>query len=273
MSQIPPLAAPQRPRAGTVRSFGSFRAISALVLREMATRYGNSPGGYVWAILEPIGAIVVMAMAFSLLIRNPPLGNNFILFYATGFMPFQLYQNIAQTTAHTITFSKPLLQYPAVTWVDAIVARVVLNALTGILVTLIVMFTLLLVTGTMVLIDLPPVVYAMFLSILLGAGVGTINCVLFGMFPVWIQIWGVLNRPLVIASGVIFLFDDLPPLVRDILWWNPLVHIIGEMRVGFYPTYRPDYISLLNPALFGVTTLFFGVLLLGRYHRDLLTNN
>lgn len=273
MPTPPPLIAPQRPRAPARRSFGSFRAISALILREMATRYGNSPGGYVWAILEPIGVIVVMAMAFSLLIRNPPLGNNFILFYATGFMPFQVYQSVSFMASSALNFSRPLLQYPAVTWVDAVMARIILNALTGVLVTLIVLSGILVVTDSKVLLDLPPVLNAMLLAILVGAGVGTLNCVLFGLFPVWSQIWAVLNRPLVIASGVIFLFDDLPPVVQDILWWNPLVHIIGEMRVGFYPTYRADYVSLALPAFFGVITLFFGVLLLGRHHRDLLSNS
>lgn len=270
MPQFPPLVAPLRPRAGTVRSFGSFRAVSALMLREMATRYGNSPGGYVWAILEPIGVIVVMALAFSLLIRNPPLGNNFILFYATGFMPFQIYQNIAQYTGNALIFSKPLLQYPAVTWVDAIVARILLNTLTGILVMIIVIAVLMTATDARASLDLMPAVNGVFLAVLIGTGVGTVNCVLFGLFPVWNQIWGVLNRPLVLASGVILLIDDLPPKIRDLMAWNPLVHVLAEFRTGFYPTYRPDYLSLLNPLFVGLGLLFFGVLLLGRYHRDLL---
>ncbi|WGW06044.1 ABC transporter permease [Tropicibacter oceani] len=275
MSLPPPLTAPQAPRIlqeRPNRKFASFRAVSALMLREMATRYGNSPGGYIWAILEPLGAILVMALAFSLIVRSPPLGNNFILFYATGFMPFQLYQQISSTVSSSINFSRPLLQYPAVTWADAVMARLFLNALTGVLVTIIVMSSLLIVTDTKVLLDLSPALAAMSLAILLGLGIGSVNCVLFGLFPVWSQIWGILNRPLVLASGVIFLFDDLPPAIQDILWYNPLIHVTGEMRTGFYPTYRPDYISLLLPALIGVITLFFGVLLMGRYHRDLLNN-
>ncbi|WP_136444149.1 ABC transporter permease [Pacificoceanicola onchidii] len=272
MTQLPPLTAPQRPKPLPRRSFGSFRSISALILREMATRYGNSPGGYLWAILEPIGVIVVMALAFSLLIRNPPLGNNFILFYATGFMPFLLYLNVSNMTTNAIIFSRPLLQYPAVTWVDAIVARLLLNALTGMLVTLIVLFTILTATEARVLLDLSPVLVAMGLAILIGAGVGTVNCVLFGLFPVWGQIWGILNRPLVIASGVIFLYENLPPSVQGFLWYNPLMHITGWMRTGFYQTYKADYVMLAYPALFGLITLFFGVLLLGRHHRDLLNN-
>ena len=47
-------APPTKPDLPTNRRFASFRAIGALILREMATSYGRSPGGYIWAILEPV---------------------------------------------------------------------------------------------------------------------------------------------------------------------------------------------------------------------------
>ena len=40
------------------------RTIVALVLREMATTHGRSPGGYVWAVLEPVAALIVMTVVF-----------------------------------------------------------------------------------------------------------------------------------------------------------------------------------------------------------------
>ncbi|WP_260008654.1 hypothetical protein [Leisingera sp. M527] len=60
----------------------------------MSTRYGRTPGGYLWAILEPMAAILFLAIGFSLVIRSPSLGS-FLLFYATGFLPFNLYQSIS----------------------------------------------------------------------------------------------------------------------------------------------------------------------------------
>ena len=38
---------------------------------------------------------------------------------------------------------------------------------------------------------------------LLGLGVGTINCVLFGLFPTWRHFWNVLTKPLFVVSGVL----------------------------------------------------------------------
>lgn len=250
--------------------FTTGRTILALILREMSTRYGRSPGGYIWAILEPLGAIIMLGFGFSLLLRNPSLGNSFLLFYATGFLPFSLYQNLSGTVARSINFSKPLLRYPAVTWVDAVLARLLLNSLTGVLVTYIVLTGILFLNDTRTVIEYGPLLEALFLTILLGFGIGVLNCALFGLIAVWDTVWSIVTRPLFLASGIFFIYEDMPPVVQDVLWYNPLLHLTGLMRQGFYPMYAPQYISLTYVASFSLIALFFGLLLLSRYHRDIL---
>jgi len=262
----------QTPRVhrGVDRRFATMRAVAALMIREMATRYGRSPGGYLWAVLEPVGAIVILAAGFSLLLRNPPLGNSFLLFYATGFLPFQIYQTVSLTVGRSVQFSRALLMYPAVTWVDAVLARFVLNALTVLLASGLVLASILLATDTRAVLDPGPLMASIGLALLVGAGVGVLNCVLFGLFQVWVQIWSILTRPLFLASGVFFLYDDLPAVAQDILWYNPLIHVVGLMRAGIYPTYAGDYLSPGFAASVGLICLFFGVLLMARFHRYIL---
>ncbi len=267
-TDMPP---PQSPGSGLNQRFRTLRTVLALMLREMSTRYGRSPGGYIWAILEPMGGVLILAVGFSLLLRNPPLGNSFILFYATGFVPFILYQNVSNTVARALTFSKPLLQYPIVTWIDPIIARFVLNALTSILVGYIVLFGVLMMTESRALLDVGPIVEAVGLLLLLSLGVGMLNCALFGLIDAWEVIWSVLMRPLFIASGVLFLYEDMPRGVQEILWYNPLFHITGIARTGFYPTYEASYASGLFVVGFSLIVLFLGTVLLHRYHRDILT--
>jgi len=246
------------------------KTVLALMLREMSTRYGRSPGGYIWAILEPLGAIIMLGFGFSLLLRNPSLGNSFLLFYATGFLPFSLYQNLSTTIARSMIFSKPLLRYPAVIWIDAILARLLLNSLTGILVTYIVLTGILFLIDTRTVIEYVPLLEALFLTILLGFGIGVLNCALFGLIAIWETVWSIITRPLFLASGIFFIYEDMPPVVQDILWYNPLLHLTGLMRQGFYPMYAPQYINLTYVAAFSLIALFFGLLLLSRHHRDIL---
>jgi capsular polysaccharide transport system permease protein len=242
----------------------------ALILREMSTRYGRTPGGYLWSIAEPLAAILILSIAFSLVMRTPSLGTSFLLFYATGYMPFDLYQALSNTISKAISFSKPLLKYPAVTWVDAVIARFLLNSLTGLLISALLLGGILLVIDSRAVLDLPAIATAMGLAMVLGLGVGVLNCALIGLFPLWAMVWSIITRPLFIASGVFFLYDTLPPLAREILWYNPLIHIVGLMRTGFYSTYTAAYINEIYVLVVALVCLAMGLILLGRYHRDIL---
>ncbi|SDY83529.1 ABC transporter permease [Citreimonas salinaria] len=258
------------PRDGVNRRFATLRAVSALMIREMATRYGRSPGGYAWAVLEPVGAILILSLGFSLLMANPPVGKSFLLFYATGFLPFQLYQSLALTVGRSVNFSRALLMYPAVTWVDAVAARFTLNLLTELLATVLVGAGILLAIEARVTLVPGPMLGSLAIAALTGLGVGVLNCALFGLFPAWMQIWSILTRPLFLASGIFFIYDDLPPAVQDVLWFNPLIHAVGLMRTGVYPTYAGNYLSPAYAAGVGLVCLFFGVLLMSRFHRHIL---
>ena len=250
----------------------SLRTIVALMLREMATTYGRSPGGYLWAVLEPVGGIAVLSIAFSAFLQRPALGTNFPLFYATAFLPFTLYSVLAQKVAQALAFSRPLLAYPAVTFADALLARFVLNALTQVVVFALVTLGIHAIFGLRAALDWPAILLSLSMAAALGLGVGTLNCYLRAVWPVWDTIWSIANRPLFIVSGVFFLFEGLPAHMRAVLWFNPLIHITGAMRAGFYPGYRPDYISA--PLVFGIALglLTVGLLALRHSHRAILND-
>lgn len=236
----------------------------------MSTRYGRTPGGYVWAILEPLGAILILSIGFSLLLRSPSLGNSFLLFYASSYLVLSLYQNLANTIARSLLFSKALLVYPSVTWCDAVLARFLLNTLTNMMVTFLLLSVILALIDTRIILDVVPMVLAMSLTALLGLAIGTLNCAIFGLYPAWEAFWSIVTRPLFLASGIFYIYEDLPILAQDILWWNPLIHLTGLMRTGVYPSYRPDYLNITYVVAFSLVPLALGLMLLRRHHKTIL---
>lgn len=236
----------------------------------MSTRFGRTPGGYIWILLQPLGMIVLLALAFSMLQRHPSLGTSFLLFKSTGFMVLTMFRTISSLTGQALNFSRALMDYPGVTWIDAILARFLLNSLAGILVTLIILSGIILYEDLRLILDWPSIILAMGLAILLGFGVGCLNCVLFLRFDVWQQAWMILTAPLFVVSGVILIYESLPPLAQSILWYNPIYHITGLMRAGFYSTYNPVYISIPYVLVCALAPMVAGLLLLRRYHRTLL---
>ncbi len=254
------------------RKFGGMRVIFALMLREMATTYGKSPGGYVWAVLEPVAGIALLTFVFAMALPEPPLGTNFPFFYAGGYLVFMAYLNISNKMMVAVRFSKPLLFYPAVRYSDALFARFVLNAMTELLVILVVMIGIVVIWDLRPGFDVPAMMNAVSMALVLAIGIGTLNCLLVSLFPVWERVWAIANRPLFIISTLFFLFEIVPHPFGDILWFNPLVHVVGQMRIGMYPSYAGEYVSPAYVYGIGLTCFALGLLLLNRYDRDIVNS-
>jgi capsular polysaccharide transport system permease protein len=249
--------------------FATFRTVMAMVLREMTATYGRTPGGYIWAIIEPVGGIVMMSVIFAVFLRTPPLGTNFAIFYATGLLPFSMFLVISQKVSQSLTYSRQLLAYPRVTIIDALAARFLLNFVTQIIV-ITVLFTGIRAyydTGTVLI--LPRIILACLMAGSLGAGIGVLNCFLILSFPAWNSIWGVITRPLMLVSGALYVFMSIPLPWRDYIWFNPLVHVIGMMRSAFYVGYDDSYVSPTYVFAVSLITGVLGLLFLRRYYRDL----
>ncbi|WP_415184278.1 ABC transporter permease [Phaeovulum sp.] len=240
------------------------------MLREMSTTYGRSPGGYAWAILEPAGAVAMLTLMFSLAMHRPSIGTSFALFYATGYLPFTLFNDMSSKIAGVISFSRPLLTYPAVTYIDALIARFLLTLLTHMVVGVVIFGAILLVFQTGAALDVLAVVRAYLLTAVLGLGVGLMNCYLMTSFPAWGRIWWVLTRPLFLVSGIFFTYDDLPAMAQDVLWYNPLLHGVGFMRSGFYLTYSGDYLDALYVGMVAALLAITGLLLVRMNYRAFL---
>ena len=248
----------------------SLRVIAALVLREMATTYGRSPGGYLWAVLEPAAGITLLTIVFSIGFHAPPLGDSFALFYAAGLLPLTMYMDTSAKLAQAIPFNRALLAYPRITFLDALLARLALNVLTQFMVHLIVLCFILLVLNPTTTFDFGKIAIAYLLTVALAVGIGTLNSFLIVAFPVWQAAWAILNRPLFLVSCVFFIFESIPRPYDAWLWFNPLVHIAGLMRDGYYPFYQPGYVSILYPLILSAGATVAGLFLLNRYHRDII---
>lgn len=256
-------------RKGPV-SFQRLRVLFAMIVRETGTKFGRSYGGYLWAIVEPLGGIVLMTIAFSLALRQPPLGTNFALFYATGMIPYMLFNNVARSVATAITTNRGLLRYPVVTALDTVLSKFVLDFATMFVMALLLFYGIILAFGLHVNLDLAAAALSFGLAGLLGLGLGTLNCVLFGFFPTWQNIWKVMSRPLFLLSGLFYTFESMPVSFQTILWYNPIVHVVALMRKGFYGSYEAEFASPTYVIAVSLVMFVIGAYLLRRHSSYLI---
>ena len=161
---------------------------------------------------------------------------------------------LSSRISQCVMFSKPLLFYPGVRYLDAILARFLLNVITQVLVVYIVISGIVFLYDLRLVLRMEWIFIASVLTWLFALGVGVMNSFLIGMAPVWQQVWGIVTRPLVLVSTIFYTFETIPLAWRDVLWWNPLVHVVAFMRRGLYPTYDADWASWVYVAAFGAWT-------------------
>lgn len=265
-SNAPPLA-PQLQSATRMRS---TRTIVALILREVSMTNARALLGYVWEIVDPAVSILLITFILGLIFRSPPLGDNFPLFYASGILPYAMFIETSNKVATAVRFSRPLLAYPGVTFLHALIARFTVAAMTKLLVYVIVVTAIVQIYDLYAHFDYVDILMGLAMALGLGLALGALNCLLFAFVPMYEIVWSLVTRPLFLFSAIVYLFETVPLPYRDWLWWNPIIHMVGMMRRGLYPSHAADYVSVQYIGILIAIALPVAFFFLRRYWRELI---
>jgi capsular polysaccharide transport system permease protein len=235
------------------------RVIASLVLRETRATFGTSAFGYVWAIITPTVGVGLMAFLFSMINRQPPFGSSLALFFATGILTLQFFGELSSKLMTVFDANRALLTYPIIKDVDTLIARALLVAATYTLI-MAIFYAILIALGLASLPARPEQVILAFLATwLLGLGFGTLNAVIASLWDTWTQIEKILTRPLFFISGVFYVPSQLPPQAREVLQWNPVLHLVEWFRNGFYPNYNSMVLDVWYLVGVGAAMLLIGL--------------
>lgn len=214
-------------------------SVFALVLREARVRHGRSRLGYAWAVIEPFA---VTAAIISFFVATGLRGNglDFAPFYASGILAFAYFRHASSFIGMAIEANTPLFNYPRVREFDAVIARLILDTITSMLICVLVLTFLFFVFGTALPHDLGRMLLAFFGLSLLALGAGLNVAALQRYFNMAAYIYGMLMVPAFFLSGVFFTLQTLPYELRPIIAWNPILHGVETFRAGYLEGY-PDY--------------------------------
>lgn len=220
------------------------RVVSALILRETRSRYGNSKLGFFWALVEPFAHIAVFMAIFSAMGRAIPVGDSMGVFILTGIVPWLLFNNIVTGIMGGVEANRPLLGYPQVMPIDAMVARILLETATLIIVFLFFIVLALNFNFTIEIDDILMMMSSAGILIVLAAGVGMINAAIKLYYPSYATIYNALSRPFYFMSGIFFTADFLSPEVLGMIDFNPILHIVEWFRTGFYRSFNSEFYDI-----------------------------
>jgi capsular polysaccharide transport system permease protein len=237
-----------------------WRVIVALMLRDIKTRFGNE-FGFVLAIAWPLSHVLILLLINTGMGRTTPFGDSAALWFATGIVPFMSFSYMARFIMLGIVLNRPLLVFPLVKITDILFARAiveVLNAGSVILILALIFWSLD--------IDFMPIntvqaCFALGASMLLGLGVGVINAIIAVAAPMWVTGYALFNLVLWVSSGVFFVADSLPEIIRYPLSFNPVLQLVEWMRSAYYEGYGATILDRRYVITFALICLCVGLLL------------
>jgi capsular polysaccharide transport system permease protein len=214
------------------------RVLLAIMLREARSSHGKTQAGYLWNLLEPLVHLVGLTAAFMLIkIRTSPLDGGLPIFIATGLAIYFAFRNIYKSTSRAYNADESLLGYPVVHISDIFLARALLELATQVTVSTLLIGGLIVIGWAWIPPDVLKLIAAIVALFAIGFGLGTVIAISAQFFPAIPSFLRLPLRMLYFLSGIFYLPDMFPPVVRDFLWWNPILHAIALFREGYYEAY------------------------------------
>ena len=267
--------APARPLSSgielTNRSHAAVfaRVVYAIIMREVRTRFGTSYIGYFRALLEPTVFIMGFVLIWRALGRASPVAVPVELFFLCSLFPYIAFMRTWDYTTSAIRANTGLLMFPVVRPLDFFIARTILEGVSQLLV----LFLLALAVHGLFCEprhlpdNLLGVLGAAMTAILLGASMGLIiGCVLME-YPSIGVIMPLFRRALLFTSGVFFMADSLPAVVKSYLYWNPVLHVTEWFRSSYFSESESQFLDMYYLWACVIGILLIGLVLERRLYR------
>lgn len=238
-----------------------LHVVYAVLLRETKTRFGSHRLGYLWAIVHPLLWIGMFALLYRAVGRALPPGTSQIAFLATGIVPFTLFRETASRCMSAIDGNRGLLFYPLVRPLDLVIARVVLEFVTQLIVLTLLLCASAFIDDTLQVHDLLRTLSGLVLAAGLGASLGLVCCGLSVYSRVVEQLFPAVVRPLFWVSAVFHPVASMPTGIRELLLLNPVTHVVEMVRDGWFPGYAAQHVDVWYVAIWVLVLSFFGLTL------------
>lgn len=236
------------------------RIIWALMLRELATRYGRDNLGFLWVICEPLVFCVGVLILWRSIRGQYEQGLGVIPFVLTGYMPTILVRHIVMYSLNAAKINGGLLYHKSITILDLFMARIVLEFVGVTLAFFLVMAVLIVFGLAQTPYNLGLMYEGWFITAIVGCGMALMVGAISELFEVVERIIGVTLYILVPLSGTFFLADWLPSDARRFALLLPFLNCSEMIRAGYFgPSVNTHYDATFTLTC-GVVMVFVGLL-------------
>jgi capsular polysaccharide transport system permease protein len=246
-----------------------LRVIHALLIRELVTRFGRENIGFLWIMAEPLLFAGLVGLVWSF-VKGPQYhGISVVAFVATGYIPLTfLRQSFGRSTKIFISNSA-LLYHRQVKILDFIFVRVAIETI-GAMMAYVFAGTFLYFIGSFPIpADVLMLVGGGTIYVAFVFAVCTVLAPLSEMSEVVEKIVPVSVYVAIPFSGAFNMASWVPPNVREVLLWSPMVTGMEMMRYGVFGSAVTPYYDIGRAFALTLIFLVFGLILSRRVRRML----
>ena len=243
------------------------RIIWALLLRELATRYGRNNIGFLWVAGEPMLFCFGVIVMWSLI--RPPFehGIGVVPFTVTGYLPLTLLRHVLGQGIPCLRVNSNLLYHKQISVLKLFICRSLLEVV-GITAAFFVVTTTMCLMGYME----PPkniglVYMGWFLLAWIVFGMAMIFGCLAQLSDVVERAMNLLTYIMIPMTGTFYMIAWIPYKYRSTVEKIPLVNCMEMIRKGFFGEFTPAYYRPGYTVAWALCLTFVG-LLLTRIVRD-----
>lgn len=243
----------------------------ALFLKDALARFFGSRGAWAWLLIEPVAHILGMSFIYALIKKGTMGGVATQPWIMTGMLSFFLFRRTAVQALHGIDCNKAFFAFRQVRPFDAVICKAGVEAFSMFWVAIIIAIAFMFAGFELVPDNILTVLVALLGLWLLGLGYGLISSVMMRLIPDSGFILQIIMMPLMIISGIILPISTIPEPYRDYLLYNPLLHGIEVVRLGFWESYHTVDVSMSYLYFWTLLLLVIGLALYRALETRLVT--
>ncbi|MGN1394481.1 MAG: ABC transporter permease [Succinivibrionaceae bacterium] len=233
----------------------------ALFLKDALSRFFGSRGAWAWLLIEPVAHILGMSFIYALIKKGTMGGVAMQLWIMTGMLSFFLFRRTAVQVLHGIDCNRAFFAFRQVRPFDAAICKAGVEAFSMFWVAIIIAIAFMFAGFELVPDNILIVLTALLGLWLLGLGYGLVSSVMMRLVPDSGFILQIIMMPLMIISGIILPISSIPEPYRDYLLYNPLLHGIEVVRLGFWESYHTVDVSMSYLYFWTILLLVLGLAL------------
>ncbi len=229
--------------------------IAQLLRRDIVTRYKRSFLGIGWTMLNPLGTMIVLSIAFSQVFK---MTEGYPAYVLSGLMAWNFFSQTTYASMVNLVWGGGLLKriyIPRTSFALAAIGTGVVNTLLTIVPMLIVMLVLGLQIRWSIFYILVPILFLALFSL----GFGLILSTLAVYFPDVAEMYQIVLTAWMYLTPIIYPEEILPSNIHFIIsTFNPMYSLVKLFRIPIYYGRLPNLEEFLFPAVLSIVVFIIG---------------